>query len=555
MVTEENPGFLIKGLPHGFIQFYIGHAAARKMAEGFMNGIASRVKDSPGLFSLCLLNEPSYYVGGHDPDSRPFYTDSLKQRHGTIDTLNELYGTAHEDFASVAPPLPLGYRQPHIEFMPKEGQPGGGSVDEDDFRPGSIGQSRWYFDWCEFNTDYVMDWYEWLNDCVKRAGPSVRTHIKICELFTVQRTLWGARDDVERPTLLTDIAGNDSGSAYGDTAGFPAGYAFQWMQQGMLYDSQWSITGKPVYNSENHLLEVNTMTPVPLEDTRATLWHEALHHQGATVIWVWQEPLAPGVGLALKGSIYVRPANMYGAALAFFDLNRLMDKVAVVANARPRVAILQSSVPLFWEQDRSYGKTTIDAYIALTFTGEPVGFITPRMLAAGGHRDYEIIIVPNATAVRDATVTGLVECMKRGTNVIAIGDGCLTRDEYRRERELPAGLADIAVLDRQEHARMLAPKLRMELTKAGLKLTQPADARTGKPAWGVECRVVPTAPSDTRQPTPDTFLLSTINLMPDPQTVSLDLLGDATDLVTGDKKNLKRLPLAPMQYVLLEVSQ
>jgi len=35
--------------------------------------------------------------------------------------------------------------------------------------------------------------------------------------------------------------------------------------------------------------------------------------------------------------------------------------------------------------------------------------------------------------------------------------------------------------------------------------------------------------------------------------VSPDLVGDATDLVTGDAKDLKALTLAPMEYVLLEV--
>jgi len=242
----------------------------------------------------------------------------------------------------------------------------------------------------------------------------------------------------------------------------------------------------------------------------------------------------------------VRPANMYGAALAFFDLNRLMDKVAGVANAKPRVAILRSSVPLFWETDRSYDKTIVDAYIALTLSGEPVGFITPRMLAAGDHRDYKAIIVPNAVAERQSTVDGLADCAKRGVKIIAIGKDSLTRDEYWHEREVPAALADMTVLKRQDGARLLAPKLREELTKAGLKLTQPVDAQTGKPVWGVECRLVPHG---------DGKLVSMINLMPDALTVSLDLVGDATDLVTGDMKDLTSLSLAPMEYVLLKVVQ
>ena len=542
-IAKASPGVLIKDLPSGFIKFFISHPAAKKYAEKFMTGFAQKAQSSPGLFSLSLTNEPSYWVGGHDPDSRPLYTAFLKERHGTIDAINKLYGTKHKDFASIDPPLPLGHRQPHIAFIPEEGQPGGGSADEGTYRPGSMGESRWYFDWSEFNTDYFMDWHEWLNDLVKQAAPDVRTHIKMAGGLAEQRALWGGHDNVERPTIATDIAGNDCGSVYRDEPVFPAGYAFQWMQQGMLYDFQWSITGKPVFNSENHLIPTipNRATPVPMEDTRATLWHEALHHQGATTIWVWE---LHHLGRALEGSIYVRPANMYGASLAFFDLNRLMDKVAAIANAKPRVAILRSSVPLFWETDRSYDKTIVDTYIALTLSGEPVGFITPRMLAAGDYRDYKAIIVPNAIAERQSTVDGLADCARRGVKIIAIGKDSLTHDEYWHERKVPAALADMTVLKRHDDARLLSPGLRKELTKAGLTLTQPADAQTGKPAWGVECRIVPHG---------DGKLVSMINLMPNTLTVSLDIVGDATDLVTGDVKDLASVSLAPMEYVLMEV--
>ena len=226
-IANENPGFLIKDLPSGFIKFFISHPAAKEYAKTFTSTLAQKAKGRPGVFGICLENEPSYFVGGHDPDSRPLYTAFLRQRHGTIDVLNKLYGTTHKDFASIDPPLPLGYRQPHVEFTPKEGQQGGGSADEGSYRPDGAGESRWYFDWCEFNTDYHMDWVEWLNGLVKAAAPDVPTHIKICEPLTRQRTLWGGRDDFERPTMLTDIAGNDSGSAYGDNElGFPAGYAY-----------------------------------------------------------------------------------------------------------------------------------------------------------------------------------------------------------------------------------------------------------------------------------------------------------------------------------------
>jgi len=128
--------------------------------------------------------------------------------------------------------------------------------------------------------------------------------------------------------------------------------------------------------------------------------------------------------------------------------------------------------------------------------------------------------------------------------IISVGDHCLTRDEYWRERKLSPELANMTVIPVQENAPLLAPRLRKELARAGVTLTQLTDPRTGRPAWGVEYRIVPFGRGK---------LVSMINLMPDPVTISLELPGSATDLVTGDAKGLRRLSLAPMEYILLNV--
>ncbi len=107
------------------------------------------------------------------------------------------------------------------------------------------------------------------------------------------------------------------------------------------------FAGRRVFNSENHLIpDGSDPAHIPMNHTRSVLWQDGLHHQGSTTIWVWEMGADQGLG----GSIYFRPANIFGAGRAMLDLNRLAPEVTAINHARPRVALLYSPPSIFWQE-------------------------------------------------------------------------------------------------------------------------------------------------------------------------------------------------------------
>ena len=229
---------------------------------------------------------------------------------------------------------------------------------------------------------------------------------------------WGV--DPELICQATDLAGCD---AYAFPGG---GYAYDWLGHEFFYDLLHSFRGQSVFNSENHLIpDGSDSSHIPLNHTRSVLWQDGLHHQGSTTIWVWQM----GVDQGLGGSIYFRPANIFGAGRAMLDLNRLAPEVTAINHARPRVALLYSPPSIFWQE--KYRGTICSLYTALNFMGEAATFVSERQLAAGAAPKIDWLIAPNATHSLDTTQSALLAFKNSGGRILLAGKGCLSRDEYR----------------------------------------------------------------------------------------------------------------------------
>jgi hypothetical protein len=481
----------------GFIHFNIDHPRAREVIQKWLENFVPMIKDEPALLSLGLTNEPSYSQSGRDKFSRPLWFEYLKSHHQTIETLNSLYGTHYKNFNDV--PVPnIG--------MPK-----------------AIYEQRVYYDWVRFNQDHFIDWHRWMNKIVKEKAPNVMTHTKILDQG-FDRTFLHQGQDAEAMSRITDWAGNDSTAYPIDGIN-----AYDWQQEEMWYDLLHSFKGQPVFNSENHFIP-DDYPPlhVPPAHTRAVLWQGALHHQTMTVMWVWEEPLNG----ALRGSIYLRPANIYAAGKTMFDIHRLTPELNAINLDKPQIAILYSTASIFWQED--YCQTVKDVYTNLMFMGLPVTFVSERQLVEGKYPATEWIIVPQATHVLKSTIEGLKGFAKKSGKLLLVGKDNLRWNEYHREQVLPADLITQQVPKPQDvKASLVAGKVKL----VGLK-----DNQTGKPAWGVEFRVVSQA---------GRCLVPMINQLSVPQTVTLDLKGTAIDLITEKSVELNKIRLEPMEPILL----
>jgi hypothetical protein len=502
-----------KDLPNGnphWLNFQIDHPMARKVIQQWLEKMTETLKNEPSLLSICLSNEPAYEQGGREPYSRPMYEEFLKMRHGTIEKLNELYGTKYDSFAKVA-------------------------VAGKDW-PTDVGAQRAFFDWCTFNQEHWADFHGWMNEIVKQHAPQIPTHAKTMVFYSMDRDRLKYGVDPELFCRATDIAGCDPHAFFGGEQ-----YAYDWQNQEFWYDLLHSFRGQAVFNSENHIIPDGTgPSHIPADHTYSIYWQGALHHQAATTTWVWEDTGHP----SFAGSIFFRPANIFGASRAMLDLARFAPQVRAIESEPPRIAILYSMTSAIW--DANYKPAAISAYTALNFMGEPITFVSERQLAEGSAAKVQYVIVPQATHVKDATAKKLAELAASGVKILTVGENCLAFDEYHRPREVPPALATANVAwinDEQIFAKLL----RSELARQQMTFRDVLVAGSSERAWGVEYRVHNAG---------GTSLISLVNLLPREQTVELKWIsGSALDLLSGQTIDVKKIALKPMSPMLLSIGK
>jgi len=490
----------------GFLGFNIFHPTAKAAIQKWAEVMAAVIKNKPALHSVCLANEPVYISSGRDSYTRPAFTEYLKRRHSQIAELNALYGTSYQGFAQVPVPPP--------------GMPAG------------VAAQRAYYDWTCFNKQMFADWHAWLGSVLKAQGVKAPTHTKIMVFQALDRDKQSHGVDPELMCRATDLAGCD---AYAFMTGAST---YDWFGHEFYYDLLHSFRGQGVFNSENHLIP-DGATPyhIPMSHTRSVLWQGGLHHQVSTTIWVWET----AADASLVGSIYFRPANVYGAGRAMLDLNRLAPEVTALNNARPRVALLYSQPSLFWEGQ--YQGTLRSLYTALNFMGETVTFVSERQLAEGTVPRVQWLLVPNATHVLSTTAPALERFARSGGQVLLVGKESLGRDEYDRPLNRSASYLTMELEGNElATAGLLCQKL------APLQLNKLTDASTGGPAWGVEFRVVQFG---------KVMLVPLINLTAAAQTVRLSGWGkrQGLDLLSGESVDLNAISAEPMAPRLLRIGK
>ncbi len=490
----------------GFLGFDIFHPKAKATIEKWAEVMAEHIKDKPALHSVCLANEPVYISSGRDRYTKPAFTEYLKRKHPRLAELNALYGTSYHDFAEVPVPL-LGM-------------------------PAGVETQRAYYDWTSFNKQMFADWHAWLGSILKRRGVKAPTHAKIMVFQTLDRDKLAHGVDPELMCRATDLAGCDAYAFMGGA------YAYDWAGQEFFYDLLHSFRGQGVFNSENHIIPDGASAyHIPMSHTRSVLWQGGLHHQVSTTIWVWETAADP----SLAGSIYFRPANVYGAGRAMLDLDRLAPEVTAVNTARPRVALLYSQPSIFWEE--KYAGTLRSLYTILNFMGENVTFVSERQLAEGTTPRVKWLIVPNATHVLSSTPAAVAALAKAGGRVLLIGGQSLQRDEYDR----PLNRAvDYPTMELAGDEPATAAALRSRL--APLQLNTLRDTATGKPAWGVEFRVVPFGQAK---------LIPLVNFNNQTKTVQLPgwVNQRGLDLLSGEQVQLNAITAETMVPRLLRIGK
>ncbi|WP_165233988.1 beta-galactosidase [Aquisphaera insulae] len=509
------PGWAVAKWPalrrhrEGFLQYCLHAPEGQELLKRFVAVLVEPIRDHPALHSICLSNEP---VNKEEPceRARAEWRGWLEARHGTIDRMNERYGTHATRWEDV--PLPDPFGSP---------------------APGPIA-----LDFVRFNQEFFARWHGMLADAVHRVAPTLPVHAKAMNWTMLNDGDVGLGVDATLFGRFSGINGNDAVNFYGFGLGE---FAQGWEGNAMGHDLQRSVLDAPVFNTENHILEDRNTRPVPADHVRAALWQAAVHGQGATTIWVWDRTFDPKGDFS--GSILERPACVEAVGLVSCDLNRLAPEVTALQRARPDVLLVQSTSSLVWEGPR-HTACRGALYEALAFAGLKAGFITERQLEAGVVPDAPLVLAPDVVHLSDAARESLAKC--RGRLVPVGGPDVLSRDEYDRPRP-PITIADrLPWTYAGTKARELAATLWHRLPAWGVSPSVAVRTESGEHPWGVAWR---------RADTQEGILINVCNYMKELVTVRVVREGRAVrakDLMAAKEAGLS-VTLKPLQPRLLRI--
>ncbi|MBQ7986706.1 MAG: hypothetical protein IJ304_05545, partial [Clostridia bacterium] len=204
-----------------FIRFDINNSTVKQILEAHIRGVLSNVQDYTCIDSICISNEPWF-------DTRWFddYTDDFKayaiEKHGSESNAKDAYGLYSWQSISM----------PETNFF------------------GNYTINARAYDWMEFNDKVFTEWHEWMAGIVREYFPNTPIHSKVMENIitsgeTKERVELARGTDYDMFGEFSDYSGIDGSNYTSD----------EYYEMMFLYDYLQSSVGKPVYNSETHIIK------------------------------------------------------------------------------------------------------------------------------------------------------------------------------------------------------------------------------------------------------------------------------------------------------------
>ncbi len=391
-----------------FMPFVVDHELVRKVASLWVRMLATIVKEYPCVQSICLMNEPSlrsrngqHYV--------PLWQEYLKRMHGSIEALNEAYGTKYRSFEEVMMPSDPEKLNPDKEATP-------------------VG-----YEYCCFNDSLMTEFHQFLADEVRKVYPNILVNTKAMDYVKYNGgLLYYNGVNYEQLAGMMDVNGCDAFSYY-DSDETPLYSKMGW------YDFMTSLKNVPVWDTESHIstdLAVAEYDELIEYYTGADVWNGAVHGRGMDVIWLWElrgDTMPWGLKKFANANGAVRPADVIEVSRAALDLNRLSKEITAIQKKERKVGILYSRTSVNYVEDIM--ERVIPAYKEAICSGQKVGFITDTTLE--DMHQYQLVIVPQVPNVPETVIHALKAYIEHGGQVIILDNESLRRNEYNQSYHLP----------------------------------------------------------------------------------------------------------------------
>lgn len=399
-----------------FIRFDINNAKAKQIIEAHIRGVLSNVQDYTCIDSICISNEPWFDTRWFDDYQTQFQNYAI-EKHGSLANAKSAYGQISNTI-----------KMPETNFF------------------GNYTINAKAYDWMEFNDKVFTEWHEWMAGIVKEYFPNTPIHSKVMENIitggeTKERVELARGTDYEMLGKFLDYSGID-GSNYTEA---------DYYEMMFFYDYLQSAIGKPVYNSETHIIEdYGWSNPVCFDFTSQNtdkalykMWQGAIHGRSMSTVWAWQRHYTDGddatdntisipdsdSNKAFYGGVLFRPDLVAGIGKMNLDLTRLAGDIAELQENSKKVAIFYSKPSRLWTT--SHITNVLNVYKELIKNGYDVGVVTEKSIDKLS--EYDTLVIPAGTpnTTQDA-LTAVQNFASNGGKVLRGDSSVLTKNEYNK---------------------------------------------------------------------------------------------------------------------------
>lgn len=396
------------------------NASVWEAAARFLDALVARYDAHPALEAWDVWNEPHLEPASYFPERLYCYCDAsltafrqrLRNRHGSLESLNAAWERRYSDWNQVDPPR-------IFEAVPD------------------------MLDWREFWFDNLASWLRRRVEVVRaraRAGRTVMTHVALSG-FTGQL----ATHTLDEFTLTRDV------DVYG-TSSFPT-----WLMDDdhvehlmNLETARDAASGKPFWQAElqggrgRRAGASSTGQPDPAV---VALWMWNALATGATgvVFWQWRSellgPESPGYGLTTPDGSLTGRVTAVTSMAATARRPELLDRTS--EPGRVGLLLSRASALHAYATDRGmqlYTRAAMGGYRLLVDADLPVTVLHEDAVAAGGVPAHvEVVLWPMPAVSSDALAGSLTAFVAGGGRLIAESGPGEYQPSGRRRAVVPGG--------------------------------------------------------------------------------------------------------------------
>ncbi|MBR5152849.1 MAG: beta-galactosidase [Clostridia bacterium] len=389
LIKTVSPGILDTGYNHNaFVPYNPTDEIYNELLRAMYDAAVENLSDCKALSMFMLANEPSF-TASESPYYLPRWQAFLKQRYGTIASLNTAYGTSYTGFEQIQ-------------------------------MPETASLTRIYQDYREFNDSLLTQTFEWQTAYLKEKAPHIETVVKTLQSNNYISANQKNANDYENWAEFFEINGCDTLTYWDDEK-------YSLMLRGMWLDYLTSIKNAPIADLETHILRdgnLRELDPILPDWVETVLWHGAMHNVYQTIPWL----LKDGVWRDFSNTLLVnRPECMTVIGEMNYDLNRLAAEIGALQSKKSKIAMYYS------RENRdaltNYPINLGKVYETVVKHGETVDFIAesnPQKLNDG---QYQLLVMTDARVISNEMLEEISKFVTQGGRLVMIYSGEIAKED------------------------------------------------------------------------------------------------------------------------------